>query len=197
MLVQGLAPHDLDGYLLQRDRWARGNLAVFTLPESPLRARELSAAAAPLLLRQPARLPGAADAAAAAADAGAGAVDRRAADEDQRRSPSAPLWLPSVLLNLGAGAALGRGYMRIPETAHYELLTMEIYTRALRCVVRPGTTAFKVTPKQGTRRRRLDALRKLHLVALLHRPARPPARCCACSTWPGSGRCPTCRGSPR
>ena len=41
MLVQGLAPHDLDGYLLQRDRWARGNLAVFTLPESPLRAREL------------------------------------------------------------------------------------------------------------------------------------------------------------
>ena len=42
VLVQGLAPHDLDGYLLQRDRWARGNLAVFTLPESPLRARELS-----------------------------------------------------------------------------------------------------------------------------------------------------------
>ena len=30
VLVQGLAPHDLDGYLLQRDRWARGNLAVFT-----------------------------------------------------------------------------------------------------------------------------------------------------------------------
>ena len=41
VLVQGLAPHDLDGYLLQRDRWARGNLAVFTLPESPFRAREL------------------------------------------------------------------------------------------------------------------------------------------------------------
>ena len=50
----------------------------------------------------------------------------------------AALWLPSVLLNLGAGAALARGYMRIPETAHYELLTMEIYTRALRCIVRPG-----------------------------------------------------------
>ena len=32
VLVQGLAPHDLDGYLLQRDRWARGNLAVFTTP---------------------------------------------------------------------------------------------------------------------------------------------------------------------
>ena len=42
VLVQGLAPHDLDGYLLQRDRWARGNLAVFTLPESPLRASTLT-----------------------------------------------------------------------------------------------------------------------------------------------------------
>ncbi|MCU1426129.1 MAG: hypothetical protein JWL83_129, partial [Actinomycetia bacterium] len=37
VIVQGLAPVDLDGYLLQRDRWARGNLAVFRLPESPLR----------------------------------------------------------------------------------------------------------------------------------------------------------------
>ncbi len=91
VLVQGLAPHDLDGYLLQRDRWARGNLAVFTLPESPLRARELQPAAAPLLLRQPRRLPGAADAAAAAGDAGPGAVDRRAADEDQRRGAGGAL----------------------------------------------------------------------------------------------------------
>ena len=29
--------------------------------------------------------------------------------------------------------------MKIGETAHYELLTMEIYTRALRCAVRPAT----------------------------------------------------------
>jgi PilZ domain len=54
--------------------------------------------------------------------------------------------------------------MRIPETAHYELLTMEIYTRALRCVVRPGKTAFKVTPKQGSDGGGLDAVRKLRLV---------------------------------
>jgi hypothetical protein len=54
--------------------------------------------------------------------------------------------------------------MRIPETAHYELLTMEIYTRALRCIVRPGRTAFKVTPKQGTGGGGLESVRKLHLV---------------------------------
>jgi hypothetical protein len=76
----------------------------------------------------------------------------------------AALWLPSVVLNFSAGAALARGYMRIPESAHYELLTMEIYTRALRCIVRPGKTAFKVTPKQGRDGGGFDSLRKLHLV---------------------------------
>jgi cellulose synthase (UDP-forming) len=163
VLVQGLAPHDLDGYLLQRDRWARGNLAVFTLPESPLRARELrplqrlsyfislAAYLAPpmrllLLLTLglvlwTGELPMKISVVALAA-----------------------LWLPSVTLNLSAGSALARGYMRIGETAHYELLTMEIYTRALRCILRPGRTAFKVTPKQGSDGGGLAAVRKLHLV---------------------------------
>jgi glycosyl transferase family 2/PilZ domain-containing protein len=163
VLVQGLAPHDLDGYLLQRDRWARGNLAVFTLPESPLRARELRPlqrlsyfASLAAYLAPPMRLlllltlglvlwtgelPMRVDAAALAA-----------------------LWLPAVALNLTAGSALARGYMRIGETAHYELLTMEIYTRALRCAVWPGHTAFKVTPKQGVDSGGLVAMRKLHLV---------------------------------
>jgi hypothetical protein len=54
--------------------------------------------------------------------------------------------------------------MRVPESAHYELLTMEIYTRALRCIFRPGRTAFKVTPKQGRDGGGFDSLRKLHLV---------------------------------
>lgn len=165
VLVQGLAPHDLDGYLLQRDRWARGNLAVFTLPESPLRAKSLSPLqrlsfltsllaylAPPMrllllltlsLVLWTGELPMKISAVALAA-----------------------LWLPSVALNLGAGAALARGYMRIPETAHYELLTMEIYARALRCAVRPGRARFKVTPKQGCDGGGVDAVRKLHLVLL-------------------------------
>ncbi len=163
VLVQGLAPHDLDGYLLQRDRWARGNLAVFTLPESPLRARELTPlqrlsyfASLFAYLAPPMRL-------LLLLTLGAvlwtGALPLKISVV-----ALAALWLPSVLLNLGAGAALARGYMRIPETAHYELLTMEIYTRALRCAVRPGRTAFKVTPKQGCDGGGLEAVRKLHLV---------------------------------
>ncbi len=163
VLVQGLAPHDLDGYLLQRDRWARGNLAVFTLPESPLRARELSPlqrfsyfASLFAYLAPPMRL-------LLLVTLGAvlwtGALPMKISV-----LALAALWLPSVALNLSAGAALARGYMRIPESAHYELLTMEIYTRALRCIVRPGRTAFKVTPKQGRDGGGLDAVRKLRLV---------------------------------
>jgi cellulose synthase (UDP-forming) len=165
VLVQGLAPHDLDGYLLQRDRWARGNLAVFTLPESPLRARELrplqrlsyfiSLAA---YLAPPMRL-------LLLATLGAvlwtGALPMKISIV-----ALAALWLPAVSLNLLAGSALTRGYMKIGETAHYELLTMEIYTRALRCIFRPGRTAFKVTPKQGGDGGGLKAVGKLHLVII-------------------------------
>jgi len=163
VLVQGLAPHDLAGYLLQRDRWARGNLAVFTLPESPLRARELrplqrlsfftSLAA---YLAPPMRL-------LLLATLGlvlwTGELPMKVSVV-----ALAALWLPAVTLNLAAGTALARGYMRIGETAHYELLTMEIFTRALRCAVRPGRTAFKVTPKQGAGDGGLQAVRQLHLV---------------------------------
>ena len=163
VLVQGLAPHDLDGYLLQRDRWARGNLAVFRLPESPLRAKTLKpiqrlSFLASLLayLAPPMRL-------LLLLTLGlvlwTGELPMKISV-----AALAALWVPYLLLNLSAGAALARGYMRVPESAHYELLTMEIYTRALRCAVIPGRTAFKVTPKQGRDGGGLDAVRKLHLV---------------------------------
>jgi cellulose synthase (UDP-forming) len=165
VLVQGLAPHDLDSYLLQRDRWARGNLAVFTLPESPLRARELRPlqrlsyfASLAAYLAPPMRL---------LLMLTLGLV-LWTGDLPMKISVAAlaALWLPALTLNLSAGTALARGYMRIGETAHYELLTMEIYIRALRCIVRPGRTAFKVTPKQGSDGGGLAAVRKLRLVLL-------------------------------
>jgi cellulose synthase (UDP-forming) len=163
VLVQGLAPHDLDGYLLQRDRWARGNLAVFTLPESPLRARTMSAkqrlsflASLLAYLAPPMRL---LLLLTLAMVLWTGELPMKISV-----AALAALWVPYVALNFGAGAALARGYMRIPESAHYELLTMEIYTRALRCIIRPGRTAFKVTPKQGRDGGGLQALRKLNLL---------------------------------
>ena len=166
VLVQGLAPHDLDGYLLQRDRWARGNLAVFTLPESPLRARELRPlqrlsyfASLTAYLAPPMR-------ALLLLTLGlvlwTGALPMKLSVV-----ALAALWLPSVALNLTAGSALARGFMRVGESTHYELLTMEIYTRALHCAVRPGRTAFKVTPKQGCDGGGLAAVMKLRLLVAL------------------------------
>ncbi len=195
ILVQGLAPHDLDGYLLQRDRWARGNLAVFRLPESPLRARTLSplqrlSFLASLLayLAPPMRL-------LLLLTLGlvlwTGELPMKISV-----AALAALWVPSLLLNLGAGAALARGYMRIPETAHYELLTMEIYTRALRCALIPGRTAFKVTPKQGRDGGGIPALRKLHLV-LFCTALLGLGTLLRLLDLAGAGPCPTCRGSRR
>ena len=165
VLVQGLAPHDLDGYLLQRDRWARGNLAVFTQPESPLRARELAkrqrlSYLASLLayLAPPMRL---LLLATLALVLWTGALPMKVSVV-----ALAALWLPAVALNLIAGSALARGHMRIAETTHFELLTMEIYTRALRCAIVPGRTAFKVTPKQGVDLGGWQAMAKLRLVLI-------------------------------
>jgi hypothetical protein len=76
------------------------------------------------------------------------------------------LWLPAVALNLMAGSALARGHQRIAETTHFELLTREIYSRALRCAVLPGRTTFKVTPKHGIDPGGWQALVKLRLVML-------------------------------
>ena len=166
VLVQGLAPHDLDGYLLQRDRWSRGNLAVFTLPESPLRARELRPlqrlsyfASLAAYLAPPMRL---LLLVTLALVLWAGWLPMRV-----DWVSLAVLWFPAVALNLAAGSALARGYMRIAETTHYELMTMGIYTRALRCIVFPGKTAFKVTPKEGIDLGGTHALGRLKLACAL------------------------------
>jgi cellulose synthase (UDP-forming) len=166
VLVQGLAPHDLDGYLLQRDRWARGNLAVFTLPESPLRARELrplqrlsyfvsllSYLAPPMRLLLLATL---------ALVLWTGALPMTVSV-----AGLLALWLPALALNLAAGSALALGYMRVAETTHFEILTMGIYARALRCAVVPAKTAFKVTPKEGRDLGGLHALSKVRIACAL------------------------------
>lgn len=166
VLVQGLAPHDLDGYLLQRDRWSRGNLAVFTLAESPLRARELTRlqrlsyfASLAAYLAPPMRL---LLLVTLALVLWSGWLPMKV-----DLLGLLVLWLPALALNLGAGAALARGYMRIAETTHYELMTMGIYARALRSAIVPSKTAFKVTPKEGIDLGGAHALARLKLACLL------------------------------
>ena len=160
LLVQGLAPHDLDGYLLQRDRWSRGNLGVLTTPESPLRAGGISLgqrvnhlATLGAYLAGPMRL---LTLLVLAVVLWTGALPMTAGS-----TALLTLWLPWLALSMAAGSALSRGYMRIGEAVHFEQLTGWIYTRALRCAVVRGRTAFRVTPKQGLDSGGWGALRRL------------------------------------
>jgi cellulose synthase (UDP-forming) len=167
VLVQGLAPLDLEGYLLQRDRWARGNLAVFRLPESPLRRssgldlrQRLSyfaslfaygAGVARLLLI-----------AVLVATLGFGVLPAQV-------GPAAllALWLPATILAITATAGLCRGHIRLGESSHYTLITAEVFTRALRCAIWPSHARFRVTPKEGTDTGGWPAVRRLRVVLLL------------------------------
>lgn len=166
VVVQGLAPHNLAAYLLQRDRWARGNLAVFTTAESPLRAKGLELAqrlsyfaSLTAYLAAPMRL---VILGVLAAVLWTGALPLHIA-------PLALglLWAPATLLMILAGSALCRGQQRATETVHYELCTAEIFTRALRCVLRPGRATFKVTPKEGIDAAGWESLRQFKILIAL------------------------------
>jgi cellulose synthase (UDP-forming) len=166
IIAQGRAPHDLAAYLLQRDRWARGNLAVFTTPESPLRDNGLSAsqrlsylASLASYLAGPMRL---LMLVILAAVLWTGALPLRIAP-----LALAGLWAPATLLMVLAGSALCRGQQRSGEATHYELCTAEIFTRALRCMVRPGRASFRVTPKEGVDRGGWEALRQFRVLLVL------------------------------
>jgi cellulose synthase (UDP-forming) len=163
IIAQGRAPHDLAAYLLQRDRWARGNLAVFTTAESPLRARGLSAsqrmsylASLVSYMAGPVRI---LMLMVLAAVLWTGALPLRIAP-----LALAGLWAPATLLMVLAGSALCRGQQGSGEATHYELCTAEIFTRALRCVFHPGRANFKVTPKEGVDRGGWEALRQFRLL---------------------------------
>jgi cellulose synthase (UDP-forming) len=167
VLVQGLAPLDLDGYLLQRDRWARGNLAVLRLPESPLGRK------AGLSWRQRVSYAGSLFAYGAGA-ARLGLIALLIATLaggvlPARMSLSSleTLWVPWTILAMTASTALCRGHLRAAESSHYTLLTAEIFTRALRCAIVPSRTKFKVTPKSGGDVGGAAALRHIRLVLCL------------------------------
>jgi cellulose synthase (UDP-forming) len=169
VLVQGVAPHDLDGYLLQRDGWARGNLAVFTLPESPL---SLHCGLTP---RQRLSYFGS----LFAYGAGASRLGMIAVllavlafgvlPAHMTVMSLAVLWAPWTVLAIISASALCRGHLRSAESSHYTLITAMIFTRALRCALVPSRTKFKVTPKEGVDTggwRSLRSLRPLIVVAV-------------------------------
>jgi cellulose synthase (UDP-forming) len=165
-LVQGLAPHDLGAFLLQRERWARGNLRVFRTRENPIWCPGLTPAQRLSYLGSllnyfsglqrlmllgvlittllTGRLPMSASLATLLG-----------------------LWLPWAVLAFLTTRALARGRLAAADSTVYGLETMGIYLRALVALVWPRTGRFKVTPKEGIDRGGLHVLRLLGLVTFI------------------------------
>ncbi|MHB1516999.1 MAG: glycosyltransferase family 2 protein [Acidimicrobiales bacterium] len=165
-LVQGLAPHDLDSFLLQRDRWARGNLTVLRTPESPIiasglslkqRASYLSSLLGYFLPYQ--RL---AQIAVLVTMLTTGMVPFRATPWQL-----VILWGTWMLLEARASSLLCRRETTLWDGSYSSLLTMGIYSRAVLGLLRPIGRSFSVTPKDGVDTGGWRAVARLRLVLVI------------------------------
>jgi cellulose synthase (UDP-forming) len=166
ILVQGLAPHDLGAFLLQRERWARGNLRVFRTRENPLTCRGLTMrqrmSYLASLLNYFSGLQRALLLGVLIYTLLSGRLPMSAS-----LATLAVLWLPWALLSFGTSHALARGRLGATDSTVYGLETMSIYLRALVALVWPGTGLFKVTPKEGIDEGGLRVLRRLGFVTAI------------------------------
>ena len=165
-LVQGLAPHDLATFLLQRDRWARGNLSVLRTPENPLIAPRLTikqrVSYLSSLLAYFVPLQRLGMLAVLVAMLVSGRLPLHAT-----LWQFGVFWLPWMALELGASALLCRGQASLWDGAYTNLLTTGIFARAAFVLVHPFRTSFKVTPKDGIDGGGWAAARQLRLVLVM------------------------------
>jgi cellulose synthase (UDP-forming) len=146
-LVYGIAPHNLDQFLLQRHRWAAGNLAALRTAESPLTARGLT------LRQRLCYLIGLFEVLTAlqrvlligvlAATVAWGRLPIHA-PVGQFLSEFVPWAVGSTL----AAALLSRGRLRLLNAVRFEYYTLPAHLRAVVSLLRPDTR-FRVTPKDG------------------------------------------------
>ena len=167
VLVQGLAPHDLAGFLLQRARWARGQPRGLPnqrepgdLPRSHASAAcELSGLALELLLGAPApRAPGRPD---------MDARLRGAADVTRRCSRSCASGFHGRCSRSRRAARSGAARSGHSTPRVYGIMTIGIYLRGILAVFSRRTGAFKVTPKEGLDEGGFRVLRMLGLVTTM------------------------------
>jgi cellulose synthase (UDP-forming) len=146
VLVTGIAPHTSADYLLQRDRWARGTLAVLTGPESPLfghgwswkqRLHFLNNLLYYFIPLQRLLYVGVLVLALLFGWLPIGNVSAAFA------IAVSAVFLISVIASL----SLARGRLELGEGAANAYLSAEIYLRALALTVLRRSSAFKVTPK--------------------------------------------------
>ncbi len=166
VLVQGLAPHDLAGFLLQRARWARGNLRVFRTRENPLTCPGLT-------IRQRTSYFASLYTYFAGLQRLALLLVLTWTLATARLPMHASLltlgllWLPWTLMSLLATAGLGRGALGPFDSTRYGLMTMGIHARAVVELVLGRGTTFHVTPKDGIDEGGLSVLRELRLMTIV------------------------------
>lgn len=164
-LLLGLAPHDLDSFLLQRSRWARGNLRVFLTRQNPVLARGLRPVQRLSYFSSlfhyfggPQRL---ALVCVLCATLVTGALPMHGAP-----ILFAVLWAPWVALSLLSTRVLGRGVSGPLAATRHGWMTMGVYTGAALSLAVPGAGKFKVTPKMGTDEGGLRTLYRLRLLTV-------------------------------
>jgi cellulose synthase (UDP-forming) len=166
VLVQGLAPHDLGAFLLQRARWARGNLAVFRTRENPVTCRGLSGeqrvSYLASLLNYFSGVQRLALLLVLCWTLGTGELPMHASV-----ASLVGFWLPWTVLAFVVTGALGRGALGPLDSTRYGILTIGVYVRGVAALLSPRAGAFKVTPKEGVDTGGLPVLRMLGLVSLL------------------------------
>lgn len=165
-LVQGLAPHDLAAFLLQRERWARGNLRVFRTRENPIWCRGLSLGQRFSYLASLSNYFSGLQRLLLLGVLVNTLVSGRLPMSASLLTLSV-FWAPWAVLSFVATVALARGTLAASDSSVYGFETMEIYVRALIALVWPGAGRFKVTPKEGIDDGGLAVLRILKLLSVV------------------------------
>jgi len=164
-LVQGLAPHDVAGFLLQRYRWARGNLRVFRTRQNPLTCRGLTPRQRisyfASLLNYFSGLQRFALLLVLMVTLVTGRLPMHAS-----LASLLLLWFPWSALACVSTVALGRGALGSLDSTRYGLMTMGIYVRSVLTLFGAASTTFIVTPKEGVDPGGVRVLRMLSLVTV-------------------------------
>lgn len=164
-LLLGLAPHDLDSFLLQRSRWARGNLRVLLTRQNPMWARGLSMPQRFSYLGSLSHYFGGPQRLAMLCVL---CVTLLTGLLPLYGEPIlfGLLWAPWVLLSLLSTKLLGRGHVGPVTATRFGWMTMGIYSEAVLGLLLPAIGGFKVTPKVGVDEAGIGVLRRLPLLSV-------------------------------
>jgi cellulose synthase (UDP-forming) len=146
-LVYGIAPHNLEQFILQRYRWSAGNLAALWTLHSPLRRNKLT------LRQRWCYMAGLIDQMATLVKAVMISIVAGTLISGELPIYAQPIsfaihFVPWLVGSLSASILLGRGWLRIGFAGRFESYATSAQLRALIALVRPDAR-FKVTPKDG------------------------------------------------